>query len=418
MILIKNISLDGQKKDVLIEGNKITKISDKIESHTDCKIIDGTEKALIPGLINGHTHSGMTLFRGYGDDQNLEKWLNDYIWPAESKLTDEDIYWGAKLACLEMIKSGTTCFNDMYWNIKQSARVVDEMGMRAYLCEPIIDKSNNNDLDAIKKRVINSLKVKEERSDKVNITVSPHAVYTVSTRTFQWLNDYAKDNDLLIHVHLSETTHEVSECIRIHGMTPFKYLNSLKMLSPKLIAAHALWLTDEDINLIADNDVKIVHNPNSNLKLGSGYRFRYEDLNNKGVTIGIGTDGAASSNNLDMLEAMKNASMLQKGWRNDPMAMPAKETLICGTENGGKLLGIKTGKIEVGYLADLVLIDLMTPAFTPNYNFTSNLIYAAHGNYVDTVICDGRIIMENKVVEGEREILINASKSAQRLLNC
>lgn len=416
MILIKNINLDDKIKDILISGNKISRIADNIEHEHNFKIIDGTDKAIIPGLVNGHTHTGMTLFRGYGDDHDLQTWLTKYVWPAEKELTDEDIYWGVQLACLEMIKSGTTCFNDMYWKMKTSAEAVEKMGLRAYLCEPIIDANNNNDLNLIKKSVEESLSIKSRFSDRINVTVAPHAVYTVSTNTFKWLRDFAKANDLIIHTHLSETPHEVSECLRIHGMTPFKYLNSLKVLSPKLISAHSLWLTDEDIRIIADNDVKVVHNPNSNLKLGSGYRFRYEDLSNNGVVVGIGTDGCASSNNLDMLEAMKMASFLQKGWRNDPTAMTATETLNCGTENGGKLFGIKTGKIEEGYLADLVIIDLMTPSFTPNYNFKSNLIYAAHGNYVDTVICDGKILMEDKTVPNEKEILRNASRVAAKLL--
>jgi 5-methylthioadenosine/S-adenosylhomocysteine deaminase len=205
--------------------------------------------------------------------------------------------------------------------------------------------------------------------------------------------------------------------VKDFGLTPIRYLHRLKLLSPRLVLAHCLYVDVEEIALLAAHGVKVVHNPNSNLKLGSGDAFKYEEMKNAGITIGIGTDGCGSSNNLDLLEAAKTASLLQKGRRNDPTVMPAGEALQCITANGAAILGVNAGKIVPGALADLCLVDLRQPAFTPNFHFVSNLIYAAsHGSCIDTVICDGKILMENRRVPGEEEILENAARTANKLI--
>ena len=357
----------------------------------------------------------MTLFRGWGDDMELEAWLSEKIWPYEARLTDEMVYWGARLACLEMIKTGTTCFNDMYWKMDAISTAVEESGLRAVLSSVTLDSSNTQTVSDIVAPIKESHKKAGKFSDRITFALGPHAIYTVSKDIFKWIDSYSKDNNLLIHTHLSETPTEYDNCVKAHGLSPVRYLNSIGLLSPRLIVAHCLWLDSEEIQMLADNDVKVVHNPNSNLKLASGYKFKYHEMKDKGITVGIGTDGCSSSNNLDMIEATKVASLIGKAWRDDPTATPAKEMFKCATVNGGIILRQNVGKVKEGYLADLALVDLNSTAFTPNFNFISNLIYAAHGDNVDTVICNGKILMENRHVEGEEEIMRMATLSARKL---
>ena len=220
---------------------------------------------------------------------------------------------------------------------------------------------------------------------------------------------------LLLHIHLSETAKEQEDSFRLHKLSPTGYLESLGMLSPKVLAAHCVWMSEKDIELLALHDVKIVHNINSNLKLASGYKFKYKEFKDAGLTVTLGTDGCASSNNLDMLEAMKTAALVQKAWREDPTVMPLNELMDMATVNGAKALDLDCGSIEEGKLADMVLIDIDNYAFTPNYNFLANLIYSANSSCVDTVICNGDIVMENRHVNGEEEILENVRRIYGRL---
>lgn len=415
-ILIKNVLLNDQRTDILIEENKITSISNNIQTEGIEIIIDGSNKAAFPGLVNGHTHAAMTFFRGYGDDLPLEEWLNTKIWPNERNLTDEIVYWGTKLACLEMIKTGTTTFNDMYFRFKESARATDEMGIRGVFPQLMFDG-----LDPVQaKKVQSRISAKDfegEYSSKIMFSIAPHAIYTVSGGSYKWAMDFAKEHNIVVHTHLAETQTEHQNAVKNFGMSPVRYLNSLGVLRPNLVIAHCLWLDDDEIKMLADNDVKVIHNPNSNLKLASGHQFLYNEMANKGICIGLGTDGCSSSNNLDMIEAMKMMSLLQKGWRLDPTALPAEETIKVATENGARALNINTGKIEVGKLADIFLVNINTPAFTPfNNNTASNLVYAANGNNVDTVICDGKVIMKNRKVTGEEEILQKVNELVGKLI--
>ena len=415
-IVIKNVLLNDRRTDILIEGNKITSVSNNIKTEGIEIIIDGSNKAAFPGLVNGHTHAAMTFFRGYGDDLPLEEWLNTKIWPNERNLTDEIVYWGTKLACLEMIKTGTTTFNDMYFRFKESARATDEMGIRGVFPQLMFDG-----LDPVQaKKVQSRISAKDfegNYSSRIMFSIAPHAIYTVSGGSYKWAMDFAKDHNIIVHTHLAETQTEYQNSIKNFGMSPIRYLNSLGVLRHNLVIAHCLWLDEDEIKMLADNDVKVVHNPNSNLKLASGHRFLYNEMNDKGICIGLGTDGCSSSNNLDMIEAMKMMSLLQKGWRLDPTALPAEETIKVATENGARALNINTGKIEVGKLADIFLVNINTTAFTPfNNNTASNLVYAANGNNVDTVICDGKVIMKNRKVTGEEEILQKVNELVGKLI--
>lgn len=414
-ILIKGVELNGERTDILIDGKWIKRIGQDLPMEAD-KIIDGQNKAVIPGLINTHTHAAMTLLRGFGDDMPLQPWLTEKIWPQEAKLTEEDVYWGAKLACLEMIKTGTTSFNDMYFNLEATSDAVEEMGIRAALGFSFFDHGNPELTEKAKKENREFFSKKRNYSDRIKYTLAPHAIYTVSGKLLQWMNAYAQEMDLHIHTHVAETELESINALKDFGDTPVRYLCKLGVLSPRMTIAHGLYVDDEEIRMLADHGVKVAHNPASNMKLASGIEFKFKEMREAGVTVGIGTDGCASSNNLDMVEAMKLVSLLGKAWRKDPEALPVADILSAATEEGAKIVGWKTGRVAEGYLADLCLVNLKLPAFTPNFHFASNLIYAANGSCMDTVICDGRILMQNGVVPGEEEILQKSAEIAYNLV--
>ena len=414
-LLIKGALLDGAVTDVYIEKNKIRQIGPGLQVQAD-QVIDGSRKALIPGLVNAHTHAAMTLFRGFGDDMPLMSWLEQKIWPNEAKMTHEDVYWGTKLACLEMIKSGTTTFFDMYQKFRASADAVEEMGLRALLAGVCFDHFNPELAEKSKRENEKLIVEAGHYSDRIQYAVGPHAIYTVSGELLQWIHGFATEHDVPIHLHLAETEGEVQNSLKAFGLTPVRYLDKLGILSPRLVVAHGLYIDDEEIRMLADHDVKVVHNPASNMKLASGIRFKFCEMREAGVTVALGTDGCSSSNNLDMVEAMKLASLLGKAWRKDPEAIPAGDIFRAATEAGASAIGLNAGRIAEGRLADLCLVDLNIPAFTPNHNFISNLVYAANGSCVDTVICDGKVLMQAKKVPGEEEIIERAAELAYKLV--
>ncbi len=422
-ILIKNILWNKVRKDVLIEGNLIKAVEDAgvlsaLDAVNDCgKVIDGAHKAIIPGFVNAHAHSAMTLFRGVGEDVPLDRWLKERIWPYEAKLNDEMVYWGAKMACLEMIQTGTTTFNDMYWHIEGTRRAAEEMGMRSVQSFCWLDMKDDTQLEKNKTDLINMHRQSASWSPLTSFALSPHAIYTVSEKALRYVNSYARDNNLLIHTHLAETRAEMDQSEHDYGMSPTEYLNKLGLLGPNLIAAHSLWLSADDIKLLGDHGVHTVHNPNSNLKLASGYKFKYNELRDAGANVCLGTDGCASSNNLDMIDSMKTMALLQKVWRNDPSAIPLKELMAVASENGAKALRLHAGRVEPGYLADVALVEMDSPAFVPNHYFLANLVYAANGNSVDTVICNGKIIMENHTIPGAGEIYRKVEEVAKTVVD-
>ena len=412
-ILIKNIYCENKRKDVFIKDGKIDKIGDSLDFNAD-RIIDGKNKAIIPGFYNMHTHAAMSLLRGYKDDVKLFDWLNA-IWEIEDHLEEEDMYWGTKLACLEMIKSGTTCFLDQYWMINTSAQAIKEMGMRACLSYTFMDAGNKEKAEFNRKTCEKAFEDSKKWDSRIQFAVGTHSIYTVCEENLKFTHDFARANNILEHIHVAETEVEYNESIKKYGLSPVQYLDSLGALSDSVVAAHCVWLNEKDIKLLGERGVTVTHNPNSNLKLGSGYRFLYNELKAAGANVTIGTDGCGSSNNLDLLEAMKTASLLQKGWRGDATALPINEILNIGTVNGAKALHLNGGKIEEGALADLCIIDLNSSRFVPNYNFESNLIYSANSSCIETVICDGKIIMEDRQVPGEQEIIDNSRRVVDKL---
>ena len=414
-ILIKNVLHEDTITDVLIEGNRIARIAPHLPTPEGAEVIDGTDKAVIPGFINTHTHAAMTLFRGYGDDLPLMEWLEDYIWPVEAKMTAHDVYVGARLACLEMLRSGTTCFLDMYMHPLETARAVEELGLRAHLSYTLFDQGGAERAALDRKRSYEYYEAFKAFSDRITFTLGPHAIYTVSGEQLQFCHKFAVEHNVKINLHLAETKGEVDECVRQHGLTPVRYLEKLGILSEHLIVAHVVWVDDEEMDL-AKHRVSVVHNPASNMKLCSGYTFKYEEMKKRGIRLGIGTDGCSSSNNLDMVIAMKLASLLGKAWRFSPTATKAADIYHSATIGGAEILEIPAGRIAEGMLADLSLVDLNVPELVPLNSLTSNLVYATSGSScIDTVIIDGVIRMRDRYVPGQEEIIAEAREVARRL---
>jgi 5-methylthioadenosine/S-adenosylhomocysteine deaminase len=410
-ILVTGVRLDGQGTDIFIEGNRIKQIGDHLKVKAD-EVVPGEGKAAVPSFINGHTHAAMTLLRGYADDMPLQDWLQTKIWPVEAHMTEEDVYWGTKLACLEMIKTGTTFFNDMYWHWRGTARAVEEMGIRAAIGAVFIDLFDGS--KAKEQMALNEelYAARDEFGPRVTFTLGPHAIYTVSEEALRWCGEFARNKGVLVHFHLSETEEEVQGCLQKHGARPVRYLEQIGFLGPHLIACHCVWLNEEDMAILKAHEVRAVHNPTSNMKLTVGGVFPYPQLRERGIITALGTDGCASNNNLDMLESAKLASLLQKFHTGDPVVMPAHEALEMITVQGARAFGLESGRIEAGRWADIALVDLDHPQLTPHFHLASDLIYAANGSCVDTLICDGRVLMRDGRVAGEEEIVAKAREKA------
>ncbi len=387
-ILIKNIQLDGQKRNVLIEGKRFRSLSaaDGAVAET---IVDGSGKALLPGLYNAHTHSAMTLMRGYGDDTPLEMWLNQYIWPFESHLTQNDIQKGYDLATREMTQTGTVFFNDMYFHIEDAVKAVEESGLRACLSVVALNGHPHANIEA----ELDFLKQwRDPTGGRISFAMAPHAIYTVPEEKLLWMTRFAREHGMKIHIHLSETRTEVEDCLKAHGMRPIAYLDSLGVLGPDVIAAHCVHVTQEEADVLAERQVTIVHCPCSNMKLGSGI-FSYERMIQAGCRITLGTDGASSSNNLDLREAMKFAAMLAKVGGN-PQLLPAKQVFDWATRCGAEAFGIDAGIIAEGKLADGILVDLENVKMQPCHNLISNFVYSADSSCIAGVLCDGKLIYQ------------------------
>ncbi len=414
-LYIKNASVNGKNKNILILEGIIKEISPQ-DIKNDSQVFDAGGMTVLPSFFNTHTHAAMTLLRGYADDMFLMDWLTNKIWPAESKLTADDIYWGSKLACLEMIKSGTTFFNDMYWHCEETVKAAVDLGMRGAVSGTFISKDGNKN-EVIQNVENTRKKILNYSNSNIIFTLGPHAIYTVSRDILEWAAEFAKNNDLIIHTHISETKKEYDDCIAAHNMKPIFYLDKLGLISPKTILAHAVWLDDDEIELLAAKGVTISHNPVSNMKLAVGKAMDYKKLNLPGINITLGTDGCSSNNNLDMLESMKFASLLQKFAYNDSCRLTSGETFQMATNNGAKAFGINAGLIEPGFKADMMLIKNNTIENTPGYNIYSDIVYSMKGSCIDTVICDGKIIMRNSQIEGEEEIIAKAREAAKKFKN-
>ena len=414
-ILLKNALFEDRRVDIYIHDGIIAGITPSVPGTFPSpaekyETVDCSSKAVLPSFINMHTHAAMSMMRGVGEDINFHEWLAR-IWQIESGITPEYVYYATRLACLEMIKTGTATFNDQYWHMPQARKAALEMGIRPVLSYVLCDRMNPAESKIQIRECIRHYEESLKWPEKSQFVISVHAIYSVCEEAIVWAAGFAAEHGLKLHVHLSETEKEVLDCKAAHnGMTPVEYLESLGFFSPDVIAAHSLWLSDKDVEILGRHGVNCVHNINSNLKLTSGYRFRYNELRDAGANVCLGTDGCGSSNNLDMLEAMKTAAMVQKAWREDATAMPLNELLATGTYNGARALGLNSGSLEVGRIADLMLVDIDNWNFISNAPTLANFIYSAHSDCIDSLMCNGRWIMKNRMVDGERDIIRDARK--------
>ena len=415
-ILLRDITLDGSRKDILIQKGRISRIGSAGQSSGwdlfgDVEMMDCSGKVAVPGFVNMHTHSPMALMRGIGEDMVFQDWISN-IWKVEENLDHEFIYWATKVACIEMIRTGTTTFNDQYWFFADTVKAATEMGMRVATGYDVMDKGSGAEAERQKDQCVRMTEEFLANPVRGHIyELAFHAIYSVSEEMIRWTSELAEKHDLNLHIHLCETRKEVEDCKAAHGgLTPVEYLDSLGVLSPRLLAAHTLWLTEHDIELLAKHGVTCIHNINSNTKLASGYRFLYNEMRDAGINLCLGTDGCASSNNLDMLEAMKTSAIFQKAWRDDPSALPLPELLDMATVNGAKALRFDGGRLEEGAVADMTIVDTDNTFFLSNGPFLANLVYSAHSDCIDSVICDGRFLMRHREIEGEKQILAEARK--------
>ena len=396
--------------------NKMKEIQQENKKQFD-KIIDAEDKVAIPGLINTHTHSSMTLLRGYADDLPLKEWLETKIWPFESRLRKDDFYWGTKLAILEMIKTGTTTFSDMYFSMDEIAKAVKETGIRAVLSEGLIEENDGE------KGLQNSIRFAKEWNNKANgrikTMLAPHSPYTCSREYLKRIVNKAYEIGVPIHTHLAETENEVKITKEKYGKSPTKFLEDVNFFSVPILAAHCIYLDESDMEILAENNVGVAHNPLSNMKLGSGIA-NITKLIDKGINIGLGTDGVASNNNLDLFEEAKIAAYLQKVDKKDPSLINTNDLLKMLTINGAKVLGIDNlGKLKEKYIADLVLLDINKSSyFYPHHNNLSNIFYSSNSNSVNTVIIDGKVVLEdgNLLTMEENKVFQEVERRASELV--
>ncbi len=414
-LLVKNVVLKGNSCDILINGNIIEKIESTI-NEDNAEIFDGQGMVVMPGFVNAHTHAAMTLTRGVCEDTPLQPWLQN-VWAIEAKMDGDAIYWGTKLAIVEMLKSGTTNFNDMYWFIPRAYQAAEEMGIRATYTYVLLNGFDKAKAEAQKKECLDILDQSRSWNQRVKYGIAIHADYTVDEDTMVWGAELARKEGLILHTHIAETSTETFSEVEKSGLTPVQHYDKLGVLGDNVIAAHCVWLNEDDIAILGKHHVNVVHNVNSNLKLSSGYKFKYDELIAAGANVCLGTDGASSSNNLDMRESAKTMALLQKAWRNDPATMHLDDVMAVLSKNGSKALGVNAGEIAVGKLADIIFIDTDTEAFVPNYNFESNFIYAANSSCIKHVMVDGKFVMKDRHVDGEEEIRAKAREISSKLIN-
>ncbi len=400
MILIKNVSAILDKEtyrdsvNIVIKDSTIDFVGDNPPESEYSHIIDGSSYIALSGFVNTHSHLAMTLMRGLGEDLPLKDWLNKVIFPLESKLTYDFVYFASLLAAIESIKTGTTTTADFYFYPNATLKALSEIGMRAnigiaYASKPFMD-------NAIIKNVETRFKELVDKDSKILISLAPHAPYTVSQELFKLTLSLSKKLNAKIQVHLHETEQEVLDYLKTYTQTPIEFLASIGFLDENVIAAHCVWVSEKDIKILKKRNVWVSLNPESNLKLGSGIA-PINKFVEAGLRLTVGTDGVASNNNLSVLESVRLVSMLAKGISRNPRLLTTNEAFEILTYNGAQALGFENvGKIKKGFKADIILIDKNTVNLIPNYSPISNVIYSMYPTDVDTVIIGGEIVMQNK----------------------
>ena len=386
-LLLKGVLHDGRVRNILIEDKRFKDLDAPAEV-AEAQVFDASGSAILPAMYNTHTHAAMTLLRGYADDMPLQKWLQEYIWPFEDKLTPEDIRKGSEIAVREMVQSGTVFFNDMYFDVEETIDIVNRTGTRAAIGITVME-NHSKAVTREKREFIRHWQ--DPTGGRVRLVMAPHAIYTVGERKLRDSAEFAREHGMLLHIHMSETVKEVEDCLIEHGTTPVRYLDSIGFLGPDVIAAHCVHVDDEEAAILAERGVTVSHCPCSNMKLGSGV-FPYSRLMQAGCRITLGTDGASSGNNLDLREAMKFAALLAKSG-GDPELLPAEEVFRWATRSGAEAFGIDAGVIAEGKLADCLLIDLSDIRMQPCHHLVSNFVYSADSRCIKHVLCDGRIVL-------------------------
>lgn len=420
-IVIKNIQCIGELDgihDVYIQGEKIAGIDNIPLNFVTETTLDGTNKLLLPGLINCHTHVYMSLFRNVADDLPFWDWLLKNVQPLEDKLLPEDAYWGAMLSIIEMIKSGTTCFCDMHMNPLQTAKAVEDSGFRSIITRGLVGETRtdeggirrlNEAIDEIKKFSANP---------RLSFRLGPHAPYSCGEDYLRFINEKSEELGIGLNIHLAESKKEFDDIVESKNCTPVEYLDRLGLLKPSTICAHCVQLTDNDMDILAKRGTSVAINPASNMKLGNGFA-QVQKMLEHGVNVCLGTDGAASNNSQNMFKEMNLASLIYKGDTKDPTAVSAKDVLNFATKNAAKALGFEgiLGEIKQGFLADLILLDLNCPSFQPRNNDASALVYSANGSEVETVIVNGKILMQNRKLTtiNEQKVYNEVNKISKRI---
>jgi 5-methylthioadenosine/S-adenosylhomocysteine deaminase len=410
-LTVTGARLDGATVAVRCDGGLIEALGPDVVPEDGDETIDAGGAPLIPAFVNGHTHAAMTLFRGYGGDLPLMRWLQEKVWPVEARLDAEDVYWGARLACLEMVRTGTARFWDMYWQPEATARAVADSGLEATIGGPLFDADGQT--ERMKATALASLEELEPFEPRVGRALAPHSIYTVSEELLRWTAEVAADREIPVQIHLAETEREVEDCLAAHGERPAQYLDRVGLLGERTILAHGVWLDRAELELIAERGATVVTNPVANLKLASGGPFPYPAAREAGVAVALGTDGAGSNDSLDLFSDLKTFALMQRHAAGDPTVLPAPEALEIATGARAPILG--TGEpLTVGAPADFLL--LRGDAYEIGLgDLASDIVYAANGSVVDTTVASGRALMRGGHVGGAEETIARASERAARL---
>jgi 5-methylthioadenosine/S-adenosylhomocysteine deaminase len=410
-LTVSGAVLGGETVGLRCKEGTIAAIGPEVSPKPGEETIDAGGAPLLPALVNGHTHAAMTLFRGYGGDLPLMRWLREKVWPVEAKLEDEDVYWGTRLACLEMIRTGTGTFWDMYWQPQATARAVTEAGLRATIGMPLFDV--DGDTEGMQSRVLEALDALEAFGPRIGMAFAPHSIYAVSERLLRWTAERAAERRLPVHIHLSETAREVEDCIAAHGVRPALYLDQLGLLGERTVLAHGVWLDRAELERIAERGATVVTNPVANMKLAVGGVFPYPAARRARVAVGLGTDGAGSNDSLDLFADLKAFALAQRHAAEDPTVVPAAEAVQIAT---GALAPLLAGgrPLSVGAPADFLL--LRPGAYEIGLGeLDADLVYAASGSVVDTAVVAGRVLMRGGQVAGAEEVVARAAERAARL---
>jgi 5-methylthioadenosine/S-adenosylhomocysteine deaminase len=434
-LTVAGASLDGRTVGVRCAGGAIEAIGPDVAAQPGDETIDAAGAPLVPALVNGHTHAAMTLFRGYGGDLPLMRWLREKVWPVEAKLEPEDVYWGTRLACAEMIRTGTARFWDMYWHPQATAQAVEDAGLRAHIGGPLFDAEGGT--EEMKSTALAELEALADFGPAIARSLAPHSIYTVSEGLLRWTAERAAEHGAAIHLHLAETEQEVEDCLAAHGVRPAAYLDRLGLLGERTVLAHGVWLDEAELELIAARGATVVANPVANLKLAVGGVLPYPAARRAGVAVGLGTDGPGSNDSLDLLADLKIFALMQRHVSGDATVLPAAEALEIATgarapalldgggggAGGGDAAtasaaagagGATAAPLVPGAPADFLLLR-RDAAELGIGDLASDLVYAASGAVVDSTVVAGRVLMRGGAVEGEAEILARAAERARRL---